>query len=96
MTQTDDDIDGVPEMTLSKAVQVLMQEIADVHYELSNKMAELKQDIASVDQKFTKKFDGLSSDFGSLRMEVHMNQATFMKNHDALEKRMVVMENSRL
>ncbi|MFH0770153.1 MAG: hypothetical protein V1926_02130 [Candidatus Peregrinibacteria bacterium] len=96
MVRRSNDDDGVIDLSNKQLLKVLLDEIADVR-------RELKGDIADLDQKLTKRIDGvghglsknidaLSSDFQALRIEVHMNQLTFMKNHEELEQRVVVLE----
>ncbi|MBI5794469.1 hypothetical protein HZA87_05340 [Candidatus Uhrbacteria bacterium] len=82
---------GIGLKDLSKSnrlmLNILMQEIADVRHELKEEMAEmrkeLKGDIASV-----------ASELHTLRLEVHTNQTTFMRNHADLEKRVVMLETA--
>ncbi len=99
MTSDDDTIDWntVPP---AKMFHLVMQELVDVRNELrqefrdgmANMKAELKADIANVDGKLSKRIDALSSDFHTLRLEVHQNQITFMKNHESLDNRVTVLE----
>ncbi|HVW66737.1 MAG TPA: hypothetical protein VHA78_03305 [Candidatus Peribacteraceae bacterium] len=79
-------------LTNEKMLHILLQEIADVRYEL-------KTDIQNLDQRLSGRIDGLASDvtiiktdLTSLRLEVHQNHLTFIKNHDDLEKRVTVLE----
>lgn len=73
-----------------------MQEIADVRLELKGDIAglkmELKGDIANLDKKLSGRIDSVASQLHTLRLEVHQNQSTFIHNHDALEKRVEVLE----
>ncbi len=99
MTSDDDTIDWntVPP---AKMFHIVLQELVDVRNELrqefsdgmTNMNAELKADIAKVDGKLSKKIDALSSDFHTLRLEVHQNQTTFIKNHESFENRVTVLE----
>lgn len=75
-----------------------MQEIVDIRRELKEDILGLDQKlyrkIEDVDKKLEKRMDALSADFQVLRMEVHQNQATFITNHDALERRVAVLETA--
>jgi hypothetical protein len=90
--QNDDDDDSIGEISNSKMLKILLQEVADVRLELKQDIAsshtELKQHIVNLDQRMKM----LDSKFDVLRLEVHQNQATFIQNHDSLERRVVVLE----
>ncbi|MBI1812731.1 hypothetical protein HY285_03430 [Candidatus Peregrinibacteria bacterium] len=88
MIQDDDDY-GFEDMTNKDLLRVLLQEMADVRYEL-------KQDIAALDQKLTGKIDNidqkLSGKIDNLTLKTDQNQIAFMKNLDDIDARVRVLE----
>ena len=92
MAPVGNDDDGLEYLSNKKMLDILLQEIADVRYELKN-------DIRNLDLKLSKRMDGLdgkidvlSSEIATLKIEVHQNQTTFIHNHQELEKRVSVLE----
>lgn len=71
---------------MKKMLSIILQEIADVRLEL-------KQDISNLDTKFTYQFHSLSEELHSFRKETNLNFATFVRNHDGLEKRVKKLED---
>ena len=87
------------DMTLKDAVKLLLEEIANVRKEileeLGGRMDKLGGRMGKLEGRMDKldgRMDKLEVEFGSLRMEVHQNQVTFMKGHEALEKRVGMLE----
>lgn len=89
MTHVDDESGELPELSNRELLRVLMQEIADTNHELSEKIDGLDKSMRKemVDMK-----KELKSDIHTLRLEVHQNHTSFIANHDALEKRVIVLE----
>lgn len=92
MTHEDDESGELSELSNREFLRILMREIVDTR-------SELKGDIADVDEKLSNRIDGLeekidtvSSELHTLRLEVHQNHSSFMANHNALEKRVTVLE----
>lgn len=86
----------MPDLSNRQILSILMQEIADVRLELKSDIAglrtELKGDIFGLRTELKGDIAKVQSELHTLRIEVHQNQSTFIKNHDALEKRVTTVE----
>lgn len=76
---------GRKKRTTERMLHMIMDEIVDVRNEL-------KEEISDVRNELGGRIDTLAQDVRSLRLEVHQNHLTFMKNHDDFEKRVTTLE----
>ena len=84
------------DMPRYELVDLLIKEMGNVVYEANEK---LREDLGGRIDKIGHRIgnlesdmNGLKSEMGVLRMEVHQNQTTFIKNHEGLDKRVEVLE----
>ena len=87
------------DMTLGEFAKILFEEIRDVRKELQEDMGAMELRLAGRMDRLEVRsdeivggMDKLETEFKSLRIEVHQNQTTFIKNHEELEKRFDVLE----
>lgn len=80
------------DMTMAELAKILLEDNANVERNLSGQMKAMDVRLGGEIGKLGGRMDKLENEFGSLRMEVHQNQITFMKSHDVLEKRVEVLE----
>ncbi len=81
---------GSRRMTARKALSISLQEIADAQREILTEMRAGFRDLA---QTLGGRIDALDSELKSFRKETRHNFATFIVNHDALEKRVSHLED---
>ena len=85
------------DMTVGELAKLLLEDGANNRREI---LEEVKKGNAALEKKLTEAFKnelgdtkkGWSKKFDGLRMVVHQNQTTLMKNHEKLEKRVGVLE----
>jgi len=82
------------DMTLGEAMTIVLEEIRNVGREIRGDLGGRIDKVGDRLGKVEGSMDKLEKEFGSLRMEVHQNQTTFIKNHEEMEKRVEVLEVS--
>lgn len=78
-------------MTARKALNISMQEIADVQREI---LTEMRQGFKNLAETLGGRIDDIASELKSFRKEARLNQATFVLNHEGLEKRVKKLEDT--
>lgn len=102
MVQNDDN-GGLPDLSQKRLLEIIMQEIADNRREIleyvngkfqdiDRKFDMVMQELRSFREEMIGEIRSFRSEFNSFRNETHQNMATFIYNHDALDKRVTKLE----
>jgi peptidoglycan hydrolase CwlO-like protein len=85
------DEDGQPMMTNKQMLQMLVREIPQFSHKLDTVAADVDQLKTDVSHLKTDMHQ-VKSDIKGLRIQLHQNHTSFIKNQDDLEKRVAVLE----
>ena len=79
-------------VTNAYLLKVLLQEIADVRFELKQDIVGLKQELGSRIERVEQKIDTLDQKFNVLNAKVDRNHEWCIRNIDGVDKRVRVLE----